>query len=37
MNTIGSFEAKTQLSKLLAEVRDGKEYVITYRGYLLPN
>jgi prevent-host-death family protein len=32
MNTIGSFEAKTQLSKLLAEVRKGKEYVITNRG-----
>ncbi len=29
---IGSFAAKTHLSKILAEVEKGEEYVITRRG-----
>lgn len=32
MKTIGAFEAKTQLSKLLANVANGERYLITVRG-----
>lgn len=32
MKEIGSFEAKTHLSRLLEEVAAGAEYVITRRG-----
>ncbi|GHV82024.1 antitoxin [Spirochaetia bacterium] len=30
--TIGTFDAKTHLSKMLEEVQKGKDYVITKRG-----
>ncbi len=32
MKTIGAFEAKTHLSRLLEEVANGEEYVITRHG-----
>lgn len=30
--TIGSFQAKTELSRLLRQVRTGKTFIITQRG-----
>jgi prevent-host-death family protein len=32
MNTVGAFEAKTHLSKLLEQVEHGEEVLITRRG-----
>ena len=32
VKSIGSFEAKTHLSRLIDEVQKGEEYVITKRG-----